>query len=70
VSEFIWHPSPELVEQANVTRLMRRLDAADYGELHRISVEEPDRFWPVVIDDLGIEFSRPWDAVVDLTQGP
>jgi acetyl-CoA synthetase len=53
-----------------VTRLMRRLDAADYGELHRISVEEPDRFWPVVIDDLGIEFSRPWDAVVDLTQGP
>jgi acetyl-CoA synthetase len=70
VSEFIWHPSRELVEQANVTRLMRRLGAADYRELHRISVEEPDRFWPVVIDDLGIEFSRPWDAVVDLTQGP
>jgi acetyl-CoA synthetase len=70
VSEFIWNPPPELVEQANVTRLMRRLGAADYRELHRISVEEPDRFWPVVIDDLGIEFSRPWDAVVDLAQGP
>ncbi|MDX6455873.1 MAG: acetyl-CoA synthetase, partial [Gaiellaceae bacterium] len=70
MSEFIWNPPSELVEQANVTRLMRRLGAADYGELHRISVEEPDRFWPVVVHDLGIEFSRPWDAVVDLTQGP
>jgi acetyl-CoA synthetase len=70
VSEFIWNPPPELVEQANLTRLMRRLEVADYRELHRISVDEPDRFWPVVIDDLGIEFSRPWDAVADLTQGP
>ena len=70
MSEFIWSPSPERVEEANLTRLMRRLGAADYRELHRISIEEPDRFWPVLVDDLGIEFSRPWDAVVDLTQGP
>ena len=70
MSEFIWSPSPERVEEANLTRLMRRLGAADYRELHRISIEEPDRFWPVLVDDLGIEFSHPWDAVVDLTQGP
>src|SRR5437899_512187 len=49
---------------------MRRLEAADYHELHRISVEEPNRFWPALVDDLGIEFSRPWDAVVDDTRGP
>ena len=70
MSEFIWNPPPELVEQANVTRLMRRIGARDYDELHRISVEEPDRFWPALIEDLGIEFSRPWDAVVDLSRGP
>src|SRR5436305_13945666 len=51
-------------------RLLRSHGAAAYRELHRISVEEPDRFWPVLVDDLGIEFSHPWDAVVDLTQGP
>ena len=59
---FIWRPSAELVEQANVTRLARRLGADGYTELHRISVEEPERFWPAVVDDLGIEFSRPWDV--------
>ena len=67
---FIWEPTPELVEQANLTRLARRLDANGYQALHRISVDEPERFWPAVVDDLGLEFSRPWDAVVDLSRGP
>jgi acetyl-CoA synthetase len=67
---FVWSPPPELVERANVTRLRRRLDAADYAELHRISVEEPDRFWPAVVDDLELEFSQPWDSVVDVSRGP
>jgi acetyl-CoA synthetase len=67
---FIWQPSPELIDRANLTRLQRKLGAPDYRELHRISVEEPDRFWPAVIDDLGIEFSRRWDTVVDSSRGP
>jgi acetyl-CoA synthetase len=70
MSGFIWQPPPELVEHANVTRLQRRLGADDYHELHRISVEEPNRFWPELIDDLGIEFSQPWTSVVDVSRGP
>jgi acetyl-CoA synthetase len=69
-SEFVWQPSPELIERANLTRLQRVLGAVDYHELHRISIEEPDRFWPALIDDLGIEFSRRWDKVVDSSRGP
>ena len=67
---FIWQPPPELIERANLTRLQRLLGAADYHELHRISIEEPGRFWPAVIDDLGLEFSRPFDTVVDSSRGP
>jgi acetyl-CoA synthetase len=70
VSDFIWQPSAELVERANVTRLGRRLGAASFAELHRISVEEPDRFWPALVDDLEIEFSQPWTSVVDSSRGP
>jgi acetyl-CoA synthetase len=70
MSTYVWTPPSELVEHANLTRLMRALGASGYRELHRISVDEPDRFWPAVVDDLGIEFSQPWDAVVDLSRGP
>jgi acetyl-CoA synthetase len=70
VNDFVWSPNPELVENANVTRLMRRLACADYHELHRLSVGEPERFWPELIDDLGLEFSRPWQEVLNVSNGP
>ncbi len=70
MSDFIWEPTPERVEHANLTRLRRALGAADYAELHRISLDEPDRFWPAAVDDMGIEFSRRWDNVVDASRGP
>src|SRR2546421_1153521 len=49
---------------------MGRLGVERYRDLHRISIEEPERFWPEVIDDLGLEFSRPWERVVDTSRGP
>ena len=55
MSEFVWAPSEERVERANVVRLWRRLGCDAYHELHRLSVEEPERFWPEVVDDLGHE---------------
>lgn len=67
--EFIWEPPPELVERANVTRLARRLACADYHELQRLSVDDPERFWPALVEDLGIEFSRPWERVLDTSRG-
>src|SRR5213592_2933001 len=70
VSEFIWSPSPEEVESANVTRLARSLGVERYHDLHRISIEQPERFWPAVIEDLGLEFSEPWTEVVDTSRGP
>src|SRR5262249_34292733 len=70
VSAAVWTPTSEQVERANVTRLQRALGAGSYAELHRISVEEPERFWPAVVVDLGLEFSPPWERVVDASRGP
>jgi acetyl-CoA synthetase len=69
VADVVWEPAVERVEQANLTRLMRRLDCADYHELHRVSIEDPERFWPELIADLGLEFSRPWERVLDTSDG-
>jgi acetyl-CoA synthetase len=69
VAEIVWEPTAERVEAANLTRLMRKLGCADYAELHRLSVADPEGFWPTVIDDLGLEFARRWDAVLDTSSG-
>jgi acetyl-CoA synthetase len=70
VAEIVWRPSAEVLERANVARLMRRHGIAEYGELVRRSQEEPEWFWPAAVEDLGLEFSRPWDAVMDVSRGP
>src|SRR5205823_14841079 len=48
----------------------RQFGVERYHDLHRISIEEPERFWPVLIEDLGLEFSEPWSDVVDASRGP
>jgi acetyl-CoA synthetase len=68
--ELIWRPGDEQRERTNAMRLARRLGFDDYWELVRFSAAEPERFWPAAIEDMGLEFSRPWDAVVDLSRGP
>lgn len=67
---YAWTPTPEQLERANVTRLARALGCAgDFHALHRLSVEQPEVFWPAVVEDLGIEFSQPWETVLDESRG-
>ena len=54
---------------ANVTRLARSLGCDDYAALHRVSVDEPERFWRAVAEDLELELARPWDRVLDDSRG-
>jgi acetyl-CoA synthetase len=70
VTAVVWAPDDATIERANATRLVRRAGTADYAELVRRSYEEPDWFWPLCVEDLGIEFSRPWDRVCDGSRGP
>jgi acetyl-CoA synthetase len=70
VTEVVWSPTDDVLERANVVRLMRRHDVGDYAELVRRSIDDPAWFWPAAIEDLGLEFFEPWTTVVDTTRGP
>jgi acetyl-CoA synthetase len=67
--QYAWVPSAEQLESANVTRLARLLGCEDFPALHRVSVEEPDRFWRTVRDDLELPLARDWDEVLDDSRG-
>ena len=67
--KFAWSPTPAQLEAANVVRLARALGCENYTSLHRVSVEEPERFWRAVADDLELELARPWDNVRNDSRG-
>jgi acetyl-CoA synthetase len=67
---FVWHPDRATVERANVTRLMRAHGIDSLAGLTERSVAEPDWFWDAVVRDLDLEFSTPYERVVDVSRGP
>ena len=69
MAEPIWSPTADLVKASNVGRLMRRAGTDSYAELVRRSAAEPEWFWPLVVEDMGLEFARPWDTLVDTSRG-
>jgi acetyl-CoA synthetase len=68
--EVVWRPDEATIEHANATRLVRRAGAADYAELVRRSQDDPAWFWPLCVEDMGLEFSQPWTQVYDDSRGP
>jgi acetyl-CoA synthetase len=68
--EIVWNPDKEILAHANVVRLMRKHGFERYRDLVSRSIDDPEWFWPAVIEDLGLEFFEPWEQVVDLSRGP
>jgi acetyl-CoA synthetase len=69
MSELAWRPTPEYVERANVTRLMRAHGIGSIDELRRRSVEDVAWYWDAAVKDLGIEFATPYQGVLDTSNG-
>jgi acetyl-CoA synthetase len=69
MAELAWEPTPEYVERANVTRLMRAHGIESIDELRRRSVEDVEWYWNAAVQDLGIEFATPYSRVLDDSRG-
>ena len=48
INEIVWRPTPEYVERARITRLMRATGVVTLAELQRRSVEDPEWYWRAV----------------------
>ena len=69
MAEVAWRPSPEYAENANVSRFMRKHGIGSIEEFRRRSIEESEWFWDAVVDDMGIEFTTPYERVLDSSGG-
>src|SRR3990172_1107184 len=67
--QIVWRPTPDYLENANLTRFMRQHGLASFAELMERSTADVAWFTTAVLDFLDIRFSKPYSQVVDLSRG-
>lgn len=67
--EIVWRPTPEQIASSNLQQFMTRHGISSFDELMQRSTADIAWFWDAVIKDLGIEFYKPYEKVVDLSRG-
>jgi acetyl-CoA synthetase len=65
----VWKPSKEYVENANITRFMKKHHINSYEELIKRSTDDLKWFWDAVMKDLNIEWFQPYTKVLNDTKG-
>ncbi|MGB0872453.1 MAG: AMP-binding protein [Solirubrobacterales bacterium] len=64
-----WTPTAEYVDHANVSRLMRKYGVDSIAELRAATTDDIAKYWQIVVDDLAIPFAKPFDRVIDDSDG-
>jgi acetyl-CoA synthetase len=67
--EIAWRPTPEYIENAQLTRFIRSCGCTTFDEFFRRSVTEIPWFTEHVLDFLQIRWAQPYSQVLDLSQG-
>jgi acetyl-CoA synthetase len=67
--DVVWRPSDGIVAQSRLRKFMDRHGIDSLEELQRRSTEDIEWFWTVVLRELGIEFYRPYECVLDASRG-
>lgn len=68
-ARWVWHPRPDDLASSHVARLLRRAGVSDAGELRRRAAADPEWFYPLILEDLGVEWFRPYRRLKDDSRG-
>lgn len=68
-----WVPPQEVRDRSRLLAAMRRWgfgdDANAVRELNARAVADPEWFWRATVEDLGVDFSQPFERVLDDSEG-
>jgi acetyl-CoA synthetase len=69
VSTYVWNPTADYIDNANVMRLARRHGVDSIDELRKKSTADIEWYWDAVVSDLGLPFSNAYRGVLDASNG-
>lgn len=58
-----WFPTDEIIENSNIKFMMTKLNINCYNDFYIYSIHQPESFWDVCINSVGIQFDHPYSHV-------
>jgi len=68
-SRFAWTPTAEQAGASRLKHFIDTLGAGDPDGVARLALEDPQRFWAAMVDDIGVEWTRRFDVAMDTSLG-
>jgi acetyl-CoA synthetase len=69
VNDVVWRPTPQYVNDANLTRFMKRVGCATLDELWAYARDDIARFYHELVSQLGLSWFEPYTQTLDLSRG-
>ncbi|MEX1158889.1 MAG: acetyl-coenzyme A synthetase N-terminal domain-containing protein, partial [Thermomicrobiales bacterium] len=66
----VWQPGPAQLERSRALAFARRHGLDGWNRLVERAAADPEWFWGAVSDELGLVWTRPYETVLDLRDGP
>ena len=67
--EIAWRPTPDVIEQAQLTKFIKQVGVSNFDELYQFSINETERFTEEVLKFLDIKFDPPYEKLLDTSGG-
>ena len=68
-SRFAWTPTPAQADGSRLKHFIDTIGVADLDGVARLATAAPERFWSAMVDDIGVEWTRRFDATTDTSAG-
>jgi acetyl-CoA synthetase len=70
VRDVAWRPTPDLLAESRVARLLNSTGMEDLESLQARAVDDPGWFWGAAAAELGLDWQRPPATILDTSSGP
>jgi acetyl-CoA synthetase len=69
MSKVIWEPYGDYLTKSNIRRFMDKHGIKSYDALVKYSTDDVARFWDQALEDLGVDWYKPYDNIMDDSGG-
>lgn len=68
-NQIAWIPTQEQIDSSNITSFMKKHQIENLDELLKKSVQDPEWFYPAILNELHIPWMKEYEKVIDLSDG-